>query len=209
MTTMIIIIILTLLRCDNGTESIGCGPQEEFRACADLAIHSSSGKCHRTNSSNGYMCQRRNWLIHKADFVLCTVSQFCNAIQMMQSTLPKAGGKILFQIESKLTQSKLNQMLDTHTVQLYIWQKSNINQVRVVDTCNHCIEYFERCLWLRTTCMDTQWLLLTCCFHKFRKVRFSTERRCLRRREDYWVRIQLRLRLQGPEVNEPYQSQCL
>ena len=73
-----------------------------------------------TNSSNGYMCQRRNWLIHKADFVLCTVSQFCNAIQMMQSTLPKAGGKILFQIESKLTQSKLNQMLDTHTVQLYI-----------------------------------------------------------------------------------------
>jgi len=31
-------------RCDNGTESIGCGPQEEFRACADLAIHSSNGK---------------------------------------------------------------------------------------------------------------------------------------------------------------------
>ena len=123
MKIIFMVVILSLLRCDNGTESIGCGPQEEFRACADLAIHSSRGKCHRTNSSNGYMCQRRNWLIHKADFVLCTVSQFCNAIQMMQPTLPKAGGKILFQIESKLTQSNLNQMLDTHTVQLYIWQK--------------------------------------------------------------------------------------
>lgn len=25
-------------RCDNGTEAVGCGPQEEFRACADVAI---------------------------------------------------------------------------------------------------------------------------------------------------------------------------
>ena len=32
------------IRCENGTESIGCGPQEEFRACADLAIHSLEGK---------------------------------------------------------------------------------------------------------------------------------------------------------------------
>ena len=38
-----IITILTI-RCENGTESIGCGPQEEFRACADLAIHSLEGK---------------------------------------------------------------------------------------------------------------------------------------------------------------------
>ncbi|XP_012548192.1 uncharacterized protein LOC105842064 [Bombyx mori] len=25
-------------KCENGTESVGCGPQEEFRACADIAI---------------------------------------------------------------------------------------------------------------------------------------------------------------------------
>lgn len=25
-------------RCDNGSSAIGCGPQEEFRACADIAI---------------------------------------------------------------------------------------------------------------------------------------------------------------------------
>ncbi|KAL0867947.1 hypothetical protein ABMA27_008620 [Loxostege sticticalis] len=25
-------------KCDNGTEAVGCGPQEEFRACADIAI---------------------------------------------------------------------------------------------------------------------------------------------------------------------------
>ena len=31
-------------RCDNGTESIGCGPQEEFRSCADIAIHSADGE---------------------------------------------------------------------------------------------------------------------------------------------------------------------
>ncbi|XP_046418425.1 uncharacterized protein LOC124178807 isoform X1 [Neodiprion fabricii] len=25
-------------KCDNGTEAVGCGPQEEFRACADISI---------------------------------------------------------------------------------------------------------------------------------------------------------------------------
>jgi len=30
-------------RCANGTEGIGCGAQEEFRACSDIAIHSRSG----------------------------------------------------------------------------------------------------------------------------------------------------------------------
>lgn len=25
-------------RCPDGTEAIGCGPQEEFRACSDIAI---------------------------------------------------------------------------------------------------------------------------------------------------------------------------
>ena len=33
-------------RCANGTESIGCGPQEEFRSCADIAIHSADGEIH-------------------------------------------------------------------------------------------------------------------------------------------------------------------
>ena len=30
-------------RCDNGTEAIGCGAQEEFRACADVHISSPGG----------------------------------------------------------------------------------------------------------------------------------------------------------------------
>ena len=30
-------------RCDNGTEGIGCGAQEEFRACADVHISTSNG----------------------------------------------------------------------------------------------------------------------------------------------------------------------
>jgi len=30
-------------KCDNGTEGIGCGAQEEFRACADIRITSTSG----------------------------------------------------------------------------------------------------------------------------------------------------------------------
>jgi len=24
--------------CENGTEAVGCGPQEQFRACADIEI---------------------------------------------------------------------------------------------------------------------------------------------------------------------------
>jgi len=30
-------------KCTNGTEAVGCGAQEEFRACADLTVRSSSG----------------------------------------------------------------------------------------------------------------------------------------------------------------------
>jgi len=30
-------------RCENSTEGIGCGAQEEFRACSDIAIHDNSG----------------------------------------------------------------------------------------------------------------------------------------------------------------------
>merc|ERR1712227_59083 len=30
-------------KCNNGTEGIGCGPQEEFRACSDVKITTSSG----------------------------------------------------------------------------------------------------------------------------------------------------------------------
>lgn len=29
--------------CENGTGAVGCGPQEEFRACADVEIVDSSG----------------------------------------------------------------------------------------------------------------------------------------------------------------------
>jgi len=38
-------------RCENGTESIGCGPQEEFRSCADIAIHSLAGHYDSTPST--------------------------------------------------------------------------------------------------------------------------------------------------------------
>jgi len=40
-------------RCGNGTESIGCGPQEEFRACADVAIHDEHGNYNSRPSSEG------------------------------------------------------------------------------------------------------------------------------------------------------------
>lgn len=30
-------------KCDNGTEGMGCGPQETFRNCADITIYSSTG----------------------------------------------------------------------------------------------------------------------------------------------------------------------
>lgn len=30
-------------KCENGTEAVGCGPQEEFRACADIAVVDSTG----------------------------------------------------------------------------------------------------------------------------------------------------------------------
>lgn len=30
-------------RCDDGSEAVGCGPQEEFRACADIAIEAKDG----------------------------------------------------------------------------------------------------------------------------------------------------------------------
>jgi len=30
-------------RCSNGTESVGCGPQEEFRACSDVSITTADG----------------------------------------------------------------------------------------------------------------------------------------------------------------------
>lgn len=34
--------------CPNGTGLVGCGPQEEFRACADVAILDSSGEADET-----------------------------------------------------------------------------------------------------------------------------------------------------------------
>lgn len=34
--------------CENGTGAVGCGPQEEFRACADVEIVDSSGSADET-----------------------------------------------------------------------------------------------------------------------------------------------------------------
>lgn len=35
-------------RCNNGTEAVGCGPQEEFRACSDVTITESDGSADDT-----------------------------------------------------------------------------------------------------------------------------------------------------------------
>jgi len=35
-------------RCSNGTEAVGCGPQEEFRACADVTITTQDGSADNT-----------------------------------------------------------------------------------------------------------------------------------------------------------------
>merc|ERR1711997_1308249 len=35
-------------RCKNGTEAVGCGPQEEFRACADVTITQPDGSADNT-----------------------------------------------------------------------------------------------------------------------------------------------------------------
>ena len=35
-------------RCSNGTEAVGCGPQEEFRACSDVAITTADGYADET-----------------------------------------------------------------------------------------------------------------------------------------------------------------
>ena len=35
-------------RCTNGTEAVGCGPQEEFRACADVTITTADGSADST-----------------------------------------------------------------------------------------------------------------------------------------------------------------
>lgn len=43
-----LILCISLGRCDNGTEAVGCGPQEEFRACADVTITTSDGSADST-----------------------------------------------------------------------------------------------------------------------------------------------------------------
>lgn len=45
---MAIILCINSGRCDNGTEAVGCGPQEEFRACADVTITTSDGSADST-----------------------------------------------------------------------------------------------------------------------------------------------------------------
>lgn len=40
--------------CPNGTGQVGCGPQEEFRACADVSIVDGSGAADETPFDNEY-----------------------------------------------------------------------------------------------------------------------------------------------------------
>ena len=40
-------------RCKNGTEAVGCGPQEEFRACADVTITQPDGSADNTINQLG------------------------------------------------------------------------------------------------------------------------------------------------------------
>jgi hypothetical protein len=40
--------LFNLGTCSNGTEAVGCGPQEEFRACADITITEPDGTADET-----------------------------------------------------------------------------------------------------------------------------------------------------------------
>ena len=40
--------IINVGQCKNGTGAVGCGPQEEFRACSDVAITNSDGSADDT-----------------------------------------------------------------------------------------------------------------------------------------------------------------
>lgn len=42
------ILIINVGQCKNGTGAVGCGPQEEFRACSDVAITNSDGSADDT-----------------------------------------------------------------------------------------------------------------------------------------------------------------
>lgn len=42
------ILIINTGQCKNGTGAVGCGPQEEFRACSDVAITNSDGSADDT-----------------------------------------------------------------------------------------------------------------------------------------------------------------
>ena len=49
----IIFLSYFLGRCSNGTESVGCGPQEEFRACSDVSITTADGYADATINELG------------------------------------------------------------------------------------------------------------------------------------------------------------
>ncbi|PSN43757.1 hypothetical protein C0J52_06412 [Blattella germanica] len=46
--------------CENGTGAVGCGPQEEFRACADVEIVDSTGAADETPFDNEIPTQEEN-----------------------------------------------------------------------------------------------------------------------------------------------------
>ena len=86
-------------RCDNGTESIGCGPQEEFRSCADIAIHSADGEIH-LHSLEG-------------EIVFVIITSLGGPLYQFYADRCIDAGKIPFGIEYNV------RLLEIHTIQLF------------------------------------------------------------------------------------------
>lgn len=64
----IIFLSYFLGRCSNGTESVGCGPQEEFRACSDVSITTADGYADATINELG---KEKLKVTKNVDFSLC------------------------------------------------------------------------------------------------------------------------------------------
>ena len=86
-------------RCDNGTESIGCGPQEEFRSCSDIAIHSADGEI-LSHSFEG-------------EIVFVIITSLGSPLYQFYADCWIDHGKIPFGIEYNV------RLLEIHTIQLF------------------------------------------------------------------------------------------
>ena len=154
------IITIMTIRCENGTESIGCGPQEEFRACADLAIHSLEGKVmfiqrhlrHFFFFIQWHLCHFLTTML-SSFFVLFSINPWGCAVHL------KDGEKILFDMDSNV------RWLQVLTFQLWDWQKMHhrsVESVIVVDSWEQelttlCLEnsVYSSCKTLFTTLVLT------------------------------------------------------